>query len=225
MKSQGIWCVVSITVVIIGAGFQLSSAQDQPSDPFAAPPERPVATSASPYRSVVVRAADDLWDPNSGPDSKTLIRKAAEALRDAKSDETRDQAEDKLRELLSKYFHEDMKRREADLQQMESRLKKLQEQLARRHDKKDEIVDLQIKVLINEADGLGFFSSPSPPMGLPSATSPYYFYSPRTAEEATAIIQPTPILPGATSTAPPLEPTPGSEEPVGAPAPVGARQR
>jgi hypothetical protein len=126
-----------------------------------------------------------------GPDSKSAIRKAAEELRDAKGDEAKAKAEANLRELLIKYFGADMVRREKELEAMQNRLKKLQEQLAKRDDKMQEIVDLQIKVLANEAEGLGFFSGDPSPSGLPRAPqNPYYFYSPRTAEEGSATIRP-----------------------------------
>jgi hypothetical protein len=191
MTSQRInWWVVSGSVLLVGISLQSNSAQQPGDDPFAPREElridpRRVDFNSPPRWNDGTQIPIAYW---SVPDSKSAIRKAAEELRDAESDEARDQAEDKLRELLSKYFDEDMQRREADLKAMESRLKKLQEQLARRHDKMQEIVDFQIKVLINEADGLGFFSSPSPPMGLPSAANP--FYSSRTAEEGTTITDP-----------------------------------
>jgi hypothetical protein len=52
-----------------------------------------------------------------------------------------------------------MAQRKKELEQLEKRLANLREQLDRRKTKKSEIVDLQMKVLLNEADGLGFFSS------------------------------------------------------------------
>jgi hypothetical protein len=93
-----------------------------------------------------------------GREGHAELRKAAEAVRDAEDDEDRGQAESKLRELLEDSFDEDMERRKESLIEMESRLKKLQRQLERRREKMEEIVDLQMKVLVNEADGLGFFS-------------------------------------------------------------------
>jgi hypothetical protein len=218
MKMQRIsWWIVGNAVVLIGVGLASTWAQDQPSDTFTPLLGRPVpaggrefqTTPQAGYGSTAVRAADDLWG---GADSKTLIRKAAEELRDANAKGDSDamtKAETNLRDLLSKYFDEDMKRREADLKKMESRLKKLQEQLGRRQEKMQEIVDLQFKVLINEADGLGFFSnSPSAP-GATSAANPYYFYSPRTTEEGTATIQQAPVGgPYSSSAAPTREPTP-----------------
>ena len=90
--------------------------------------------------------------------SMAAIRKAAEELRDAEGDDARADAEAKLRGLLEDYFDEDMERRASDLQEIEKRVSKLRAQLERRGDHKPEIIDLQIKVLVNEAEGLGFFS-------------------------------------------------------------------
>jgi hypothetical protein len=93
-----------------------------------------------------------------GPGTPMEIRKAAEVLRDAESDDDKEKAEAKLRNLLSKQFETDMERRQSELEQLAERLEKLKQQLERRREKMAEIVDLQMKVLVNEADGLGFFS-------------------------------------------------------------------
>jgi hypothetical protein len=90
--------------------------------------------------------------------AKDSIRQAAEKLRDAKGNEARSEAEKELRDLLEQYFDDDLQRRQAELGEMEDRLAKLEKQLDRRESKKDEIVDLQVKVLVNQAEGLGFFT-------------------------------------------------------------------
>ena len=56
-----------------------------------------------------------------------------------------------------------MDRREEELARVEERVKKLRALLTKRASKKQEIIDLQIKVLENEADGLGFFNNAQPP--------------------------------------------------------------
>lgn len=220
MTSQKINCwIVSGSVLLVGIGLQSSSAQKPTrNDPY------------GPRGEVVIDGYR--VDPNSPPrypdgtpviswaGSKSAIRIAAEELRDAKDDEAKSKAEENLRGLLRNYFGEDMARREKELEAMQNRLKKLQEQLAKRRDKMQEIVDLQIKVLTNEADGLGFFSGDPSPSVLPPALEtavvrPYYFYSPRNAEEGRATIQPAPMpaptapIPGATP-----DPTPDTEAPT-----------
>jgi hypothetical protein len=92
----------------------------------------------------------------------SAIRKAAEAVRDAKGDEAKSDAQKKLAELLSKCYDEDMVQREKELKQIEERLTKLRELLERRRTKKQEIIDLQTKVALNEAEGLGFYDNERP---------------------------------------------------------------
>ncbi len=90
--------------------------------------------------------------------SSNSLLKAAEAVRNAKGDEEEAAARKKLAEAVEKCFDEDLAQRKKDLAQLEERLAKLHVQLERRKAKKQDIVDLQIKVLLNEADGLGFTS-------------------------------------------------------------------
>ena len=51
--------------------------------------------------------------------------------------------------------------REMGSYKLEERLGKLRAQLKRRRAKRQEIIDLQIQVAVNEADGLGFLSRPT----------------------------------------------------------------
>lgn len=90
------------------------------------------------------------------------IREAAAALGAAEDDHSRVEARERLDSLLNEYFEEDMKRRENELAEVEERVKKLHAQLERRREKKSDIIELQIKVLLNEADGLGFFGNEGP---------------------------------------------------------------
>ncbi len=90
----------------------------------------------------------------------TQIQEAAEYYCDAKDGADKDKALKRLHDLASKYFEEDMEVRKKELADIEARLAKLRSQLDRRRAKKDEIVDLQMKVAINEAEGLGFTSAP-----------------------------------------------------------------
>ncbi|HEY4234371.1 MAG TPA: hypothetical protein VGM76_13145 [Lacipirellulaceae bacterium] len=89
------------------------------------------------------------------------IRSAAEELRDAANDESRDKANTKLRDLLDQYFEEDMVQRQQELEGIEARLQKLHSQLEHRRAKKQDIIDLELKMSVNEADGLGFYSQPT----------------------------------------------------------------
>jgi hypothetical protein len=100
-----------------------------------------------------------------GNDSAAKIRAAAEAVRDAKDSKEKEDAQKKLADLLSKSYDEDMANREKELAQVEERLKKLRDLLERRRAKKQEIVELQTKVALNEAEGLGFYDGERGPKG------------------------------------------------------------
>lgn len=97
-----------------------------------------------------------------GTSVTSAIRKAAEAVRDAKGDEAKSDAQKKLADLLSKSYDDDMVQREHELKQIEERLTKLRELLERRRTKKQEIIELQTKVALNEAEGLGFYDNERP---------------------------------------------------------------
>jgi multidrug efflux pump subunit AcrA (membrane-fusion protein) len=161
-----------------------------------------------------------------GREAHAKLREAAEAVRDAEDGKDREQAASKLRELLEDSFAEDMKRREESLEEMKDRLNKLEEQLDRRRDKMEEIVELQMKVLVNEADGLGFFSGGAstfeapiithgqntlfaPPPGEPFAPGPIRISAPMPAPAIEALPAAAPIGPGAP--APPVSVDPDRE--------------
>ena len=110
-----------------------------------------------------------------GTNVTSAIRKAAEAVRDAKGDEAKSDAQKKLAELLSKCYDDDMVQREHELKQIEERLTRLRELLDRRRTKKQEIIDLQTKVALNEAEGLGFYDSERPA----KAAAKGFFVAPR----------------------------------------------
>ncbi len=91
------------------------------------------------------------------PDKMHAIREAATALNEAEGDDARSDAKAKMTELLDEFFESDMDRREKELAEVEERVTKLRSTLQRRREKKRDILDLQMEVLLNEADGLGFF--------------------------------------------------------------------
>jgi len=95
------------------------------------------------------------------------IRKAMKKLQAASSEEEKNGAKAELSTLFDRYFDADMKRREKNIVDLESRVQKLRAQFDKSQAAKDKILQLQLQVLSNEAEGLGFFSpsdwvSPSP---------------------------------------------------------------
>jgi hypothetical protein len=231
MKSQKItWIMVGALLVIATIGLQPTWGQER-NDPYAPTPASDLelsnpyaaraATGESPMIGVQSRS---YWYFQNAPRASNDIRQAVEALQNAEKGEAHTKAEATLKDLLAKHFEADMQKRQAELKEMEVRLKKLQDQFARRQTKKDEIVDLQIKVLLNEAEGLGFFNNAAPSPFSQTPQGPSYFYSPRTTEEGRATIQPAPMptlhprnLPGGPEPTPAEELTPSAPIPSAAP--------
>jgi len=66
-----------------------------------------------------------------------------------------------------------LENRETELTKLDERLSKLRAQLDRRRKAKTDIIQLQVKVLVNEAEGLGFQSvQPNNPLGALLRTPP-----------------------------------------------------
>lgn len=93
------------------------------------------------------------------------LHNASSEFRRAQGDAAKAAAQKKLLEALAKYFDEDMKVREDGLKKAEEQVKTLRAQLDKRGVKKQEILDLQLKVFENETEGLGFFGNS--PVGVP----------------------------------------------------------
>lgn len=94
------------------------------------------------------------------------------AVATLKSDEPADKKElarKQLFELLSVGFDRDLESRESDLKDLESRVQKLRGQLDKRKAAKQEIIDLRLKTIQNEAEGLEYpgAGNNSPQIGLP----------------------------------------------------------
>ena len=84
------------------------------------------------------------------------LHAALRRLRQAQQPADENAARAELRQLLSDIFAEDMQVRQRQATEIEARLAKLRQQYQAREKVKDEIIELQIKVLEKEADGLGF---------------------------------------------------------------------
>ena len=90
------------------------------------------------------------------------LRTVMSKLRNAKESENRQASIKELKPALEAYFAADLKVREQEIAGIQSRVENLDKQIERRRNARDEIVSLQLEVLTNEADGLGFFSTSAP---------------------------------------------------------------
>ena len=96
------------------------------------------------------------------------IQTEMKTLREAKTDADKQAAKSSLRKTLAAIFSEDMQERAQQAKEIESRLAKLRQQYEKRENLKDEIIELQLKVLEKAAEGLEF------PLGGPGSGTPKY---------------------------------------------------
>ncbi len=92
-----------------------------------------------------------------------FVRSPLEEYRTAADDAGRNAALAKLTAGFGDYFDRDMVRREGEVTKIQERLVKLQQLLERRRAKKQEFVELQVKVAIAEAEGMGFYENSGEP--------------------------------------------------------------
>jgi seryl-tRNA synthetase len=84
------------------------------------------------------------------------LGQAVEKLKSAKNDADKTSATNQISQVLEKWFKRDLQRRENQISEIETRVKKLRDQIEKRKKAKDEIINLRLKTIVNEADGLGF---------------------------------------------------------------------
>jgi hypothetical protein len=167
--SQGA-CVLALVFVAVLGSLRTGWAQEAAEDVLIELPEPGSKKLTREPLDVIKLKADALKLATEGarrhvlalhgrPDAMHEIRQAAAAVNDAEDEDSKRQAQETLEDLLDRYFDEDMRRRERELAQIEERVKKLSALLERRRERRRDIVDLQVKVLLSEAEGMGFFSS------------------------------------------------------------------
>ncbi len=84
------------------------------------------------------------------------LHEVVERYRLAKEGPEKEGAKKGLLHVLEQSFKRDLEHREREVSEIESRVKKLREQIERRKKAQDEIIGLRLKTIINETEGLGF---------------------------------------------------------------------
>jgi hypothetical protein len=94
----------------------------------------------------------------SPPDARQIAMKKINNFRSklASPDEDRTEVEKQLRSALSEYFIADLQHRVQELDAVKARVQQMEARLQKRLDLKQEAVDLQLKRMQHEADGLEF---------------------------------------------------------------------
>jgi hypothetical protein len=94
--------------------------------------------------------------PQNGGDNAAGSRRAERS--EPADAEAKGQALEALKSGLEDYFDRDMEFRAKELERVRTGLMKMAGQLEKRANAKSGIIALQLQMIINEADGLGFFS-------------------------------------------------------------------
>lgn len=87
------------------------------------------------------------------------LNQATQQLKDAESSEDKKAATDAIRTELGKQYDQFLEANERQIEELQDRLDKLREQLVRRQDAKEKMVDLELERVINESEGLVWPSS------------------------------------------------------------------
>lgn len=77
-------------------------------------------------------------------------------LGDAKSDSEKDRVKAHLSEALAKQFDQRQKRHEHEIAELEAKVKKLKDLVAKRQENRREIVSKRLDQILRDADGLGW---------------------------------------------------------------------
>ncbi|MDB4614071.1 DUF3450 domain-containing protein [bacterium] len=94
-------------------------------------------------------------------------------------------AEQRLSTVIGEQFDELMVSREAEVKQLQDRIKRLEQEIAKSRNAKDDIVALRVKTLMNEASGLGFPSN--------SRSRSRIEYVPRWSGSSDSVLQSLPV--------------------------------
>lgn len=110
------------------------------------------------------------WKPQPRTAALQRLQQVREKI--ARGDRSEQQFE-QLREALNNYFEQDLQVREQQLEEIRSKLQAMEEKLEQRRRSQNEVVDLQYRLLVNEANGLGFFAPGDSAQRRPPSPNPF----------------------------------------------------
>jgi len=120
----------------------------------------------SEYGQVLGLPGGNPYGGGTSTESDDPRRKAERKLRDVtkklklmKGEYDRDDAEALLRPALEGYFAADLDGREQEINGIQKRIDSLEKLIEQRREARDQVIALQVEVLKNDAEGLGFFST------------------------------------------------------------------
>ncbi|EAQ82202.1 hypothetical protein DSM3645_00770 [Blastopirellula marina DSM 3645] len=116
----------------------------------------PTAPGQSPTYQPMPPISIQAFSATFNPLTEQKKLKAIAKLKQAKTDEEKATAREELKRVLTEIFSADMKQRDKQAKEIESRIKKLRDQYEARENAQDEIIDLQLQLLEKQAAGLEF---------------------------------------------------------------------
>ena len=157
---------IAALVGIAMAGFVFGQNQSPPPSDIVAPAATapsadPFGQTTSPYLPFANGPTERAYiPPPAAPDPNSTemveIRRVMDELRHTEDATKKTNLTKQLESAVTKCFDADLKSRETELSKIEERVKKLRTQLDRRRAARSDIIQLQLKVLANDAEGLGF---------------------------------------------------------------------
>jgi hypothetical protein len=151
---------IVITMVVVGSWICTGMSWSQESDanyeqvPLGAP------SNVSPFDQARDQGPNIRFQQSETANLEQRIESLAGQIYETNDSHKKEALTRLLESAVSESFDLDMKVREARLARLEERLNKLRAQLDRRRKAKADIVQLEVKVLVNEASGLGFSDLP-----------------------------------------------------------------
>ncbi len=103
-----------------------------------------------------VATTNGFFAPSKDARFNSRTRRHVDAISKAGSKKEESKLIDELKTDLEDHFEARMDQRESQIEELQKRIEKLKSQLRERREAKDEIVELKLKTLVNEAKGLGF---------------------------------------------------------------------
>jgi hypothetical protein len=164
-------CLIFAMSMVIGVNASRSSAQDVESNRDSSSVATTSVQSLDDVRKLnakeesMIRVGVQL-PPNPSVTPSNTATKRQRALNKVRELQTalagegdRAQMEQTLREALNEFFLADMQYRVEELDKIKSKVRETEATLQKRLDQKNESIDLQVKLLFQEADGLSVFGS------------------------------------------------------------------
>ncbi len=164
-----------VAIAVLGSGINLL-AQDQFEQPPRQTMKRQTVRSQNPWSPDAQTNSNVQWkSPNQArryslfaqsvfpAQSKTAaaLNEALTSMKNAESEEMKANAKMNLRDALAADYDDKMDRYDEHIEKLENQLEEMRARLSRRREAKDDMVDLKLKGLVADADGLGWPTGPT----------------------------------------------------------------